>query len=126
MKITYLISLVGISVLTLSGCATIMKGRSQVVSINSNVKDAEITIDGKVVGRTPYNGPIERGSDTSVTLSKAGYESKTVVLNTEFENVFWGNIILGGSFGSSTDYGTGAMYKYSPATINIDIVKSGK
>lgn len=114
------------SVFTLSGCATIFKGTSQVVSINSNVKGAEVIVDGKSVGQTPFNGPIKRGSDTTVTLTKEGYEPKSVVLNTEFENVFWGNILIGGTIGSSTDFGTGAMYKYSPANINVDLVKSGK
>jgi PEGA domain len=104
-----------------TGCATIVSGKTQTVTIDSNVKDAEIVVEGTVLGTTPYNGPIKRGKDTTILLRKAGYEKKTFTLNTEVEPVFWGNIICGGFFGSTTDYATGSMYKYAPATINVDL-----
>ena len=102
-------------------CASILKGTSQVVTINSNVKGATVSVNGVDVGKTPFTGPIPRGSETALRLEKAGYEEKTITLYTEVEPVFWGNIIFGGSFGSSTDYGTGAMYRYSPSTFDIDL-----
>jgi len=105
-----------------TGCATIVSGKTQTVTIDSNVKDAEVVVEGAVLGKTPYNGPLKRGKDTTLLLRKAGYDNKTVTLNTEIEPVFWGNIICGGFFGSTTDYASGSMYKYSPATINIDLV----
>jgi hypothetical protein len=106
-----------------SACATIVKGTSQSVSINSNVRGATIIVNGKTLsGTTPYNGPIERKSGTTVTLQKEGYEAKTVTLTTEVESVFWGNIILGGGIGSTTDLASGAMYYYAPATLQIDLV----
>lgn len=105
----------------LSGCATIFKGKTQLVSINSNVKGADVVVNGITVGKTPYNGPIQRGSSTTVTLIKDGYETKTATLSTEFEPIFWGNIIFGGLLGSTTDSSTGAMYSYAPATIILDL-----
>lgn len=104
-----------------SGCATIVSGKTQTVTIDSNVKDAEVVVEGAVLGKTPYNGPLKRAKETTLLLRKEGYENKTVTLNTEIEPVFWGNIICGGFFGSTTDYATGSMYKYAPATINIDM-----
>jgi hypothetical protein len=106
----------------LSGCATIVVGKTQVLTIDSNIRDAEVVVNGKVIGVTPYTGPVERGSTTTVTLRKPGYSNKTMTLNTEVEPVFFGNIICGGFFGSTTDNATGAMYKYAPATINLDLV----
>lgn len=105
----------------IAGCSTIVKGTSQIVSINSNVKGADVIVNGVTVGTTPYNGPIKRESTTTVTLNKTGYESKTITLSTEIEPIFWGNIIFGGFFGSTTDMGTGAMYKYAPATLVMDL-----
>src|SRR3954462_7770882 len=107
-----------------SGCATIVSGKTQNVTIDSNVKDAEVLSEGTVVGKTPYTGPLKRSKDMTLMLRKTGYDSKTVTLNTEIEPVFWGNILCGGGIGSTTDYATGSMYKYSPATINIDMVPS--
>lgn len=119
--------LVGL-VLSLSSaaCSTIIKGQSQSVSIDSNVQGADVTVEGNLVGTTPYTGPISRGSSTTVKVSKNGYRSKTVTLSTEIEPIFFGNIIFGGFLGSSTDAGSGAMYKYSPATIQVDLVPEGK
>jgi hypothetical protein len=101
------------------GCASIVNGTTQVVTIDSNVRGAEVAVDGQFVGRTPYTGPIKRGSSTVVRVSTQGYQAKMITLNTEVEPIFWGNIILGGFFGSTTDAGTGAMYKYAPATYEL-------
>jgi len=115
------ILLVLMSVSLVCGCSTIVKGKYQTVSINSNVKGAEIVVNGAVIGTTPFNGPLERDSAMSVTVRKEGYQPKTVVLDTSIEPMFWGNIIIGGFFGSTTDASTGDMYKYSPSTIEIDL-----
>jgi len=106
-----------------SGCASIVKGSKQNVSIISNVKDAEIIVNGSTIGKTPYNGSIVKSSSTTITLQKEGYEPKTITLDTEVEPIFWGNILIGGVFGSTTDMASGAMYKYTPATLNIDLDK---
>lgn len=108
------------------GCASIVRGSTEQVSINSNVNGAEVNVNGVLVGKTPFTGKIKRGSSTAVSVSKPGFETKTVTLDTSIEPIFWGNIIIGGVLGSTTDLATGSMYKYSPATIQIDLVKAGK
>jgi len=104
-----------------AGCASIVKGKTQNVSIESNVRGATIIVDGQTVGKTPFSGPIPRGSDTTILVKKDGYEPRRMTLSTEIEPIFWGNIIFGGFFGSTTDMGTQAMYKYAPATIMVDL-----
>lgn len=121
-KISLLFVVSSLAILT--SCSSIIKGKSQVVSIDSNVRGADIVVNGVTVGQTPYNGPIARDSSTSITVKKEGYDSKTVTANTEIEPIFWGNIIFGGVLGSTTDMGTGAMYKYAPANFQIDLNKS--
>ena len=111
-------------VLAMSGCATIVKGDKQTVSINSNVRGAKVFVNGEQVGTTPFTGQIKRKSGTTVTLNKDGFESKTVTMTTEIESVFWGNIISGGGVGSTTDLTTGAMYYYAPATLQIDLQRA--
>lgn len=107
-----------------SGCSTMINGKTQKITVNSNVKDAEITANGQLIGRTPFTGLIERNSNTTFTIRKEGYEAKSVTLDTAIEPVFWGNIIIGGVLGSTTDLATGAMYKYAPGTIQIDLEKT--
>jgi hypothetical protein len=119
----FLAPLLTVLILLISGCSTIINGKTQTVSINSNVRDADVVVNGMTVGRTPYSGPIARGDKTVVTVSKDGYLSKSITLSTDFEPVFWGNIIFGGVLGSTTDAATGSMYKYSPNTLQIDLEK---
>lgn len=124
MKVHSVFAVIALLALSAVGCSSIIKGTKQVVSINSNVKGAEIIVNGSNVGKTPFTGHIERGSSTTVVLQKSGYETKTITLSSEIEPIFWGNIIIGGVVGSTTDMATGAMYKYAPATLNIDLEKA--
>jgi hypothetical protein len=118
---------IGLLLLTTS-CSSIINGTKQTVTIDSNVKGADININGTSVGTTPFTGKIPRGSSTQIYVSKEGYESKSIILNSDIEPIFWGNILTGGVLfvGSSTDFGTGALYKYNPATVVIDLQKKGK
>lgn len=118
-RLGYLIMFAGV----VTSCATIVGGTSQTVSIDANVKGAEVIVNGAMVGQTPFAGTIKRGKSTSVTIKKTGYRPKTIILNTEVEPIFWGNIIVGGVLGSTTDLSTEAMYKYTPASINVDLEK---
>jgi len=118
--------LIAVSVFALlftTGCSTIINGKRQIVSINSNVAGAQVTVNGMPVGQTPFAGQVERSSKAIVQLSKEGYVTKTMTMDTTFEPIFWGNIISGGFIGSTTDGVSGAMYKYAPATIQVDLEK---
>lgn len=108
------------------GCASILKGKTQQVTILSNVEDAENLVNGQRIGKTPYTGQIKRASDMTLTLSKAGYQAKTITIDTSVEPIFFGNVVCGGAPGSTTDYATGSMYKVSNSTINIDLVNTEK
>ena len=120
------IALISIVAFAFGGCSTIMNGKTQSISVDSNVKGAEVLINQVVVGQTPFVGQAPRGSAPQITVRKDGYDSKTVVAETAFEPVFWGNIIFGGFFGSTTDNSTGAMYKYAPATFTVELKPTEK
>ena len=113
-----------------ASCSSVVNGTKQMVSIDSNVKGAEVNVDGHNVGKTPFSGKIKRGSDTMVTIKKEGYAIKTIMLSDEVTPAFWANGLFFYlfPFSSTTDYATGAMYKYSPATYNVEMdpIASGK
>ena len=106
--------------LVASGCATIVKGRNQTVTINSNVEGAEIFFDNQRVGTTPFVGLVPRNK-TLLRAEKAGYQPTTVALSKAIEPVFWGNVIIGGTLGSITDFATGAAFQYAPASIQVEL-----
>jgi len=104
-----------------TGCASVVSGQEQALQINSNVAGADVLIDGVLVGKTPFSGQVKKGAKTTLVVRKDGFKERTIQMSTEIEGAFWGNIIIGGVLGSSTDYGTGAMYRYAPNVIQVDL-----
>lgn len=109
-----------LGLLSSAACSSIINGTTQPVSVYSNVSGAQVFIDNTLVGTTPYSGPVKRGGKT-LRVSSPGYGEKSVRLSTEVEGWFWGNILLGGFFGSTTDGADGAMYKYSTTSFNVPL-----
>lgn len=104
----------------LTGCATITTGTTQLVTITCNVEGATIKLDGQFIGKTPFTGEIEKNCNI-ITIEKKGYKTHTIALSTTLEGLFWGNIITGGTVGSITDFASGAAYKYSPASFQVEL-----
>ena len=94
---TWLILIVA-SLLSISGCATIVSGTTQSVTIQSTPAGASVFIDGVEKGVTPLTLELKRKADTTLKVSKEGYQDVTMPLPTKFNSMFWGNIIIGGLF----------------------------
>lgn len=112
--------LVATTVAALTACATIASGTTQTISVSSNVEGAEVLLDGQPIGETPFTGPIEKNKNT-LQIEAEGYRAETVTLSKSLDPVFWGNIIIGGTLGSITDFATGAAYQYAPATYQVEL-----
>jgi hypothetical protein len=107
--------------LTLAGCATIISGSSQLITVNSNVEGAEVYLNDQMLGTTPLSVDVKRGQEGLLRITHEGYQPYSIALNKHLNNVFFGNILSGGVFGSSTDYSTGAMYSYEPSTFMVNL-----
>lgn len=111
------------------GCATIVKGTSATVSINSVPGGANVEIktsDGIVVrqGSTSMTTDLKKGKDYIVSISLDGYESQTVPIlkgDIEFGTAVCGNILCTGLIGLFVDHFSGAMYKLEPNTIIVSL-----
>ena len=114
-----------IAAITAGGCATIVKGRNQTITVNSNVEGAEVFIDGQRLGTTPFVGLAPKNKQMLV-VSKTGYQTANIALSKTLEPIFWGNVIIGGTLGSITDFATGAAYTYAPASYQVDLKAAGQ
>lgn len=100
----------------LGGCATIIKGGGQTVTVSTTPVAAACTLDragGRigVIETTPGTIPIERSkNDLTVTCVKDGYQTATVTITPAFNGVTFGNLIAGGIIGFAVDASTGASY----------------
>jgi len=104
-----------------TGCASIVKGRHQEVSFQSTPDNAVVTIDGRIIGKTPLTVVLAKKSGQVVIFEKEGYKPLTFSLETRTSGWFWGNLVIGGLVGSTTDSMTGAVYEYSPSQYMVTL-----
>ena len=107
----------------LSGCATILSGSDQPVTIQSSPEGADILMNGIVMGTTPFTMNVTRDSNTMLSIKKEGYKTETQLMNTKLNPMFWGNILFGGLLGSTTDTVSGASREYAPGVIFVKLEK---
>lgn len=111
-----------VGVLFLSGCASIMSGTKQEMTFQTSPEGATVTVNGRILGKAPFTVQLDKKKDQSVIFSLDGYKPVTMQLTTRMDSWFWGNIILGGLFGSTTDGINGAVYEYSPSQYLVNLV----
>lgn len=117
---------------TMAGCATVVSGTSQSVSIDTDPPGAACTLsrEGKeiaVIDPTPGTVEIDKDKDDiQLHCTKDGYLTSTGTLTSSRQNMAFGNIILGGIvgigfLGAIVDHASGAARKY-PATISLTMI----
>lgn len=107
----------------LSGCASIVSGTNQPVTVDTpgcaaasckltNDKGTwAVTTPGSVVVHRAY-GPL------TVMCTKEGFPAATTTVASTTKGMAFGNILFGGLIGAGVDAGTGAAYDY-PNTILV-------
>lgn len=108
-------------IMNVTGCATIISGGGQEVTFKSEPEGAIVVIGGRELGKTPFTSRIDRKSGQEVIIRKEGYKQQSFPLATTVNGWFFGNFILGGAFGSTTDSVSGAITEYSPSFYNITL-----
>ena len=109
-----------LSLLLLSGCATVVGGTSQVVSISTAPEGAACKVErgGAIIGMVPSTPGLVQLSkgmhDLSVSCSKPGYDTATARAGSSFNGYTFGNLIIGGAIGIVVDVATGANFDYPP------------
>lgn len=106
-----------VSLVLMTGCASILNEDTQQINISSsNGKEIQGTIDG-----APFTAPgivaVKRQNNAKIiNVDTAGCAKQTVVDST-VDSKFFINILSGGAFGSTTDYATEKMWKYSDSVV---------
>lgn len=114
-----------LSVTLWQGCASIVSGSTQTVSFTSNPEGATIELDGRTLGKAPLSITLKKRSHQRITATLPGYKTVTLPLETRQNGWFWGNIVIGGFIGSTTDGVTGAVNEYSPSNYMISLPREG-
>ena len=117
------VALAGILALALGGCATITRGTTQNVGVDTpGVTGATCTVTTTVGPQTVSTPGVfllpKSSAALPVKCTKACYNDSGGVLGSTFEAMTAGNIILGGVIGFGVDAMSGAINKY-PDQISI-------
>lgn len=114
-----------------SGCATVINGSTQPVSVTSDtVVGASCELknsEGSWYVTTPGSAVISRTkNDLTVTCKKDGYPTVSLVVPSQFHAATFGNIIAGGVVGVVVDASTGANYEYdTPIKVSFSGAPTG-
>ena len=105
---------IGLSIAFLaSSCASLMTAEEQSINVTtSSNKPAEVTIDDKSITAPGMVTVLRDGKDKVVKTTTEGCDTATPI-EKSVTPVFFGNIILGGLLGSTTDSVTGKMWDYA-------------
>jgi len=112
---------------TLTGCASIVTGTSQVVSVETlhssgPVAGATCKLEndkGVYYVTTPGTVTVHRAyGDMNVKCDKAGFDPGLATIKSATKGMMAGNILIGGFIGAGVDAATGAGYDY-PAVFQV-------
>ena len=105
------------SVVLMTGCASILNSRSQIVNITtSNGSKITATVDGKSVQAPGVVGLDRSRIDKVITTTDSNCSSQTMAAS-KVDPFFFGNILIGGLLGSTTDYSTEKMWRYEDTLV---------
>lgn len=102
--------------LLLSGCASVIKGTSQTLTVTSEPGGAKVMVDGQELGVTPLTLKLKKNKYDTLMVQKKGFITRSRPLEKSFDpvavvNIFWDL--------STTDLLTGAVYEYEPSSYHF-------
>lgn len=116
--------------LLVSGCASIVSGSTQSLSVETKSPDGKQVIGAncKMVNdkgtwftTTPGTVPVHRSyEDLTVSCSKDAFQAAILVVKSGTKAMAAGNILFGGIIGGGVDVATGAAYDY-PDLISVQM-----
>jgi len=108
---------------TISGCASIVTGQDQIISVDTPLCPAakcKLQNEEGVywIPSTPGTVSVDREyGDMMVTCSKQGFQDVMLKVSSSTKGMAFGNILAGGIIGAGVDMGTGAAYDYPSEVI---------
>lgn len=122
------LSIVTIGMVTLlSGCASIVSGTNQVVSVETRQQSAQVSgatcqlvnDKGTYYVTTPGTVTVRRSlQDMSVKCEKENSASGVAAVKSSTKAMAFGNLLFGGVIGAGVDIASGAAYDY-PSVIEV-------
>ncbi len=120
-KMSLVAAWLGITVVLAPGCASIVHGSGQEVSISSDPSGAYVFVDGQKMGRTPMSANLKRKRSHQLVVHKDGYKDEDRIIQRVLSGTVAGNILAGGFIGWGVDAITGAQWRLVPTTLHVKL-----
>jgi len=105
-----------------SGCATLMHGTTQTVSISSEPEGADVYDMGSNLGQTPIDVELSRKKKFhNLVVKKKGYHEERVRITRVVSGTVAGNILFGGLIGWGIDAASGGQWKLIPEEVYVEL-----
>lgn len=114
-----LLSAICVATIGLGACATLTKGTTQQLTLNTpGAPGAECTLHSEGIGTkivtTPAAFVLEKSQHAiAVTCKKACFQDGIGIISSNAEGMSAGNLIFGGVVGLGVDAASGALNKYN-------------
>ena len=106
----------------LAGCASIVSGTHQEVSVSSAPSGATVKVDNVASATTPATLTLSAKQSHQVLIELPGYKPYEVFLAQKTNGRIFGNIFFGGLIGIVIDMSDGAAYALTPNKINAELI----
>lgn len=111
------------ALVALSGCATIIHGSTQEVSVLSDPLGATVIIEGQKYGNTPVTIDLQRKHHYLVEIQQPGYSTDYLIIQRRVSGWSYLNV---GLVGFTVDAYTGGMYRLVPDTLRAFLWPAGQ
>ena len=119
------IALLALVVGTLPGCATITRGSSEALVVESTPTGAEVRLSSGETCKTPCTLKKKRKHNFVVFINRDGFEPVEVAVISETAGAgaagMAGNVLVGGLIGVGVDAATGATKRLTPNPIRVTL-----
>jgi hypothetical protein len=121
---------VAAAALLAGSCASVTRGTTNQVQINSSPPEAQARTSMGHVCITPCTLQFARKDEFTVLISKPGYHSVEIPVRAQIAGAgaagFAGNIVLGGAVGMVVDASTGATLEHVPNPVTATLIPMKK
>lgn len=119
-------ALAALAVASLAGCATITRGTTDVLIVNSTPAGAQVKMsNGQGCDSTPCSFKLPRKSELNVVVSKEGCKPQQIRVTNKVANgggaAMAGNVLVGGIIGAGVDASNGSTLDLTPNPVEANL-----
>ncbi len=130
MERTTALAALALCALLSTGCATVVRGGSEPITIQTNPSGAEVTLSNGQSCVTPCELEVKRKGDILATIKKPGYKDLNTALVSSIDGASVGigtaaNFLFFPIINDVVDYNTGANYSHKPNPLIVTLIEDG-